>query len=188
MGASESPLSRAVSVSPTILPGKSYLSLILEVPDDVQDAVMNWRRQHGAAEGYPPHITVFISELGEKPYVEANRFLREMRSELRGRGPAEIALSGTGTFRPISDVVYLALARGSDFLNHLHEQCRRIRNSASPFMFHPHMTIVQNERRRLLEAAFRTFDAFEAHFTVHRACAFLSDEEGWTHLGNISFD
>ncbi len=181
----EQPTSPRLSVSPTILPGRSYLSLVLEVPEHIQKVVMDWRRDNGADPGHPLHITVFMTELGEDPLRSAREFLRGLGADRGSPGEATISLSGTGTFRPISDVVFLTISDGDDFLRRFHDRCRAFRDSASPFLFHPHMTIAQNEDRRLLEAALYDFRHFHASFTVDRVSAYLSDAHGWSHLGEI---
>lgn len=185
MTTSEKSTRSQLSVSPTILPGRSYLSLVLEVPERIQRVVMDWRRDNGAEPGYPLHITVFMTELGEEPLRSAREFLRGLRADRGSWSEAKISLSGTGTFRPISDVVFLTISDGGDFLRRFHERCRSFRDSASPFLFHPHMTIAQNEDRRLLEAALYDFRHFRESFTVDRVSAYLSDSEGWSHLGDV---
>lgn len=174
-----------IGVSPTILPGKSYLSLVLDVPACVHEDVMQWRSHHCSHPGHPLHITVFIAELGERPEESAERFLSEFEDLCLGLGPGRITLTGTGTFRPMSDVVFLSVGDGTEFLHELHNRCLKLLDSASPFLYHPHMTLTQNEGRRTLEAALADFRDFTATFPVTGLDAYIGDETGWRSLGRV---
>ncbi|WP_129662294.1 2'-5' RNA ligase family protein [Rothia uropygialis] len=176
-----------ISVSPTILPGHSYLSLVLDVPLQVHEDVIRWRSEHCTGTGVPLHITIFIAELGENPEEEATGFLSELREKCRGLAPGNLTLSGTGTFRPMSDVVFLSVGEGEDFLTDLHERCLSLRQSASPFLYHPHMTLTQNENRSTLEAALADFRDYRVTFPLRGMDAYIGEVSGWRPLGRINF-
>lgn len=174
-----------VSPSPTIGHGRSYLSLVLDVPREVREDVTRWRDAHCTTHEASVHITVFITELGDRPEEKAELFLGKLRRLVGQFGTGTITLVGTGTFRPMSDVVFLSVGEGDQLLRSLHEQCLTLGDSASPFLYHPHMTLVQDEPRRTLESALADFRDYWATVPVHALKAYIGDVTGWRPAGTV---
>ena len=79
----------------------------------------------------------------------------------------EILLRGTGTFRPVSEVVFVMLATGISQCEQLAERLRSgPLESPLNFPYHPHVTVAHDVEPELLDRAFTELADFTAYFTV----------------------
>lgn len=84
-----------------------------------------------------------------------------------GESGFDLHLRGTGTFRPVSPVVFVQLARGISELERLEESVRSgplTRDLAFPF--HPHVTVAHDLPEPALDRAFEELATYEARFPV----------------------
>ena len=115
------------------------------------------------AHAIPAHITVL-------PPTEAQARQRaDLEDHLRwvceGLEPFEVHLRGTGTFRPISPVVFVQLAAGIS-------QCEAVEAAVRSgpvertldFNYHPHVTVAHHLDDESLDHAFNSLRAYEARF------------------------
>lgn len=89
------------------------------------------------------HVTV-LPPRPLDPNADLPATIQELADEARQASPIEIALGEIEVF-PVTDVIYLSIARGERELHALHENL----NSGQleydgPYPFHPHVTIAQN--------------------------------------------
>jgi 2'-5' RNA ligase len=77
-------------------------------------------------------------------------------------------LRGTGTFRPVTDVVFVAVAAGISECELLAESVRAAPAIHRPqrFPYHPHVTVAQDVPARQLDRVFAELAGFEARFPV----------------------
>ena len=82
--------------------------------------------------------------------------------------PFTIHLRGTGTFRPVTDVVFVAVAAGISECELLAEAVRGAPTVQRPqrFPYHPHVTVAQDVPAGSLDAVFADLAGFEARFPV----------------------
>ena len=94
-------------------------------------------------------------------------------------GPFPMALRGTGTFRPVSDVVFVQVARGISGCERL-EQRIRSGEYAAPlaFPYHPHVTVAHDVAEADLDRAFDDLADFRADFEVEEIWLFEQDSSG----------
>ncbi|WP_033343719.1 2'-5' RNA ligase family protein [Catenuloplanes japonicus] len=92
----------------------------------------------------------------------------------------ELHLRGTGTFRPLTQVVFVAVATGIG-------ECERLASAIASaeeidrqlkFPYHPHVTIAQDVAVDALDAAYEDLADFEARFEVDAFTLFLHGGEG----------
>jgi 2'-5' RNA ligase len=91
-------------------------------------------------------------------------------------------LSGTGTFRPVSDVVFIAVARGIGDCELLAGDVRRgpLARSLS-YPYHPHVTVAHDVAPDMLEFAYSGLADLSAEFTVEHFTEFEQTASGaWT--------
>ena len=132
------------------------------------DAVIAGQREAAGdpmAWAVPPHVTlvppVDVAE-AVLPAVEEH-----LVDAVAGMEPFEIHLRGTGTFRPVSPVVFVVLRSGADEVAALEERVRcGVLGSERAFPFHPHVTLAQAVPEDRLDRAHHDMAAFEARFTV----------------------
>lgn len=129
------------------------------------------------AQVTPAHITL----LGptdvvptDLPPLEAH--LREAAHDVE---PFVVVLRGTGTFRPLSDVVFVQLARGISGCEELELNIRKGRWGApQAFPYHPHVTVAHDVTEQQLDRAFDELADYAAEFTVDSFHLYLKDGAG----------
>jgi len=99
-----------------------------------------------------------------------------------------VELHGTGTFQPVSPVVFIALARGISSCERVEARVRSgILGVESRFPYHPHVTLVHDESDEILNRAFEDFTDFRASFTVAQMHLFQMQASSWQPLEAFAF-
>lgn len=95
--------------------------------------------------------------------------------------PFKMKLRGTGTFRPVSPVVFVAVSQGISYTEMLARCVRDALDSPEPeFPFHPHVTVAHNLDDASLDRAYEDLSDFECDFTVDEFALYHHEEEaGW---------
>ena len=105
--------------------------------------------------------------------------MARVRSVARDWEPFRVEINGTGTFRPVTPVVYLRIREGGEQCRALHEALHEEQLvSASPFAFHPHVTIAQAVDEEDLDRAQRLLRTYRAGFLVDRIGLYELDGNG----------
>ncbi|BAS13536.1 UPF0477 protein BPUM_1117 [Arthrobacter sp. Hiyo8] len=96
------------------------VGVILGFPREVAQELQQWRASFGdpMAEVIPAHITLVTTT----PAQDWEATLEHVRDVARRQAPFRITISGTGSFRPVSPVVFLKVADGFEECVGLHEQ------------------------------------------------------------------
>jgi 2'-5' RNA ligase len=94
--------------------------------------------------------------------------------------PFRLHLRGTGTFRPVTQVVFVAVAAGIGQCEELHEAVRSVlpAEPALRFPYHPHVTVGQDVAAEALDAVYADLSGFEAGFGVEGFTLFEHDDGG----------
>lgn len=121
------------------------------------------------ADYIPSHLTLLgPTDLAEERLPEVDKHLAKLAAE---HPPFTLHLRGTGTFRPINDVVFIAVVAGISECEQLE---RRIRTGPLArelrFPYHPHVTVAHDVDGQIggarLDAVFERLADFEARFDV----------------------
>lgn len=117
------------------------------------------------AQAIPPHITLMPpTEIAES---EMDRFRTHLESVAKQHGPFTMRLRGTGTFRPVSPVVFVQVAQGIPMCERLEQAVRRGPVSRDlEFPYHPHVTIAHGIADPGLDRAFDELAFFDTSFEV----------------------
>src|SRR5262245_116801 len=93
-----------------------------------------------------------------------------------------IHLRGTGTFRPVSPVVFVGVVEGISECEQLALAVRRGPLAIDvDFPYHPHVTIAHHRPDDVLDRAFDELAAFECEFRVEDFWLYVHDDQkGWT--------
>lgn len=161
---------------PTAGDGTVTIGVAIAVPPPFGDELQGWRAEFGdpLAHAIPAHVTLL------PPTPVPARRLDEVNEHLVGVASGEqvfdIHLRGTGTFRPVSPVVFVQLADGADECEAV-EQCVRdgLLARELSFAYHPHVTVAHDVPEPALDLALRTLEDYEA---VFRAGGFDLYEHG----------
>jgi 2'-5' RNA ligase len=158
------------------------IGVSLAVPDPWGAQLQEYRvgLGDGAAAGIPTHITLVPPvEVDDAALPAVVTHLAEAAAETL---VFDVHLRGTGTFRPVSPVVFVSLAKGissCELLAKTVAQGPLARESEFPY--HPHVTIAHHLPEDLLDRAFADKADFECRFTVDRFWLYVHHSElGWT--------
>lgn len=160
-------------------PHPDSLGVIISMPPELARELSAWRELFGgpAVAAIPPHVTL-VSGRAKGSWAEA---AEHVRAVARTAAPFDVSLRGTGTFAPISPVVFLNLVQGVENCLDLHEQLL-----AGPvehmldFEFHPHLTIAHDLDEDAMARAEREMADFAADFRVNTIGLYDYTHGGWS--------
>lgn len=127
----------------------------------------------------PTHITLIPPtevSADDLPLIEDHLAAAAAATE-----PFEVHLRGTGTFRPVSPVVFVTVAQGIARFEQLVIGLRTGPLAVElAFPYHPHVTVAHDLAEPLLDRAFAELADFECLFgTDHFSLYVHDDEAGW---------
>jgi 2'-5' RNA ligase len=150
------------------------------LPEPYTSELQGWRERLGDpnARGIPPHITLLPpTALHTDDLPEVEEHLRRIAAE---ESSFVVHLRGTATFRPVSPVVFVPLARGISECERLEAQVRSgPLTRETGFPYHPHVTVAHDLGEDVLDHAFDALADYDARFTVW---GFTLFEQGPDHV------
>nr|WP_202447527.1 2'-5' RNA ligase family protein [Streptomyces sp. SID5468] len=118
-----------------------------------------------AAHAIPSHITLLPPT--EVTPAELPAFREHLAKVAEAGRPFRLRLDGTGTFRPLSPVVFVRLTRGTAECTRLQELVRSGPVARDlQFPYHPHVTIAHGTPEEAMDRAERELARFRAEWTV----------------------
>lgn len=133
---------------------------------------------HRAAH-IPTHITLLPPTPVPAPEVSA--LLAHLRRAAARQPAFDVVLRGTGTFRPVSDVVFVQVARGVASCERLESRVRGgpVRRDLV-FPYHPHVTVAHDLPDAVLDRAFEELADFTCAFRADRMALYVhAGDQGW---------
>ena len=155
------------------------LGVAIEIPEPFGSMIDAARLGYEPSVGrMPAHITILPPfDLDSDVLPGVVDHLSAVASEC---APFEVELHGTGTFQPVSPVVFIALARGISSCEQVETRVRTgVLSVESRFPYHPHVTLAHDVSDEVLTRAFVEFTDFRAAFTVMTMHMFRLDDDGW---------
>ncbi len=157
------------------------IGVAVAIPDPWATQLQDYRTSVGdtTATQIPTHITLIPPvEIGPDALPEVEAHLDEAAREVQA---FRIHLRGTGTFRPVSPVVFVTLAEGISQCEQLASAVRRGPLKVDlHFPYHPHVTIAHHLDDAQLDRAFCELAGFECEFTAGAFSLYVHDEgAGW---------
>lgn len=142
------------------------------------------RRRAEAGDPQAAYVPAHLTLLGPTE-IPPDR-LPEIEEHLAGvaaaHQPYPLHLRGTGTFRPVTEVVFVAVAAGiseTEMLAAAISAAPELRRQAR-FPYHPHVTVAQDVPPAALDAVFEDLATFDARFQVDRFTLFShTGDERW---------
>ncbi|MFC9629891.1 2'-5' RNA ligase family protein [Streptomyces mirabilis] len=171
--------------------GTVTIGVSIAVPEPYGSLLQERRAGFGdpAACGIPTHVTLLPPtevHAADLPAVEAH--LTEVA--VVGR-PFPMRLSGTGTFRPLSPVVFVKVVQGAEACTWLQQ---RVRDASGPvarelqFPYHPHVTVAHGIDDAAMDRAFQELADYDAEWPC---TGFALYEQGsdsvWRKLREFAF-
>ncbi|MFJ1806610.1 MULTISPECIES: 2'-5' RNA ligase family protein [unclassified Streptomyces] len=171
--------------------GTVTIGVSIAVPEPHGSLLQERRAGFGdaAAHGIPTHVTLLPpTEVEASALAAVEAHLTEVAAAGR---PFPMRLSGTGTFRPMSPVVYVQVVQGAETCAWLQQ---RVRDASGPltrelqFPYHPHVTVAHGIDEAAMDRAFEEL----AHYEAEWSCTgFALAEQGsdgvWRKLRHFAF-
>lgn len=143
------------------------IGVALAIPEPYGSELQAHRESFGdtLAASIPTHITLLPPT--PVPADDLDLVEEHLRKVAEGERSFEIHLRGTGTFHPVSPVVFVSVAMGISDCERVEEGVR-----SGPlarellFPYHPHVTIAHDLPAAVLERAFDALAGYEVRFPV----------------------
>ncbi len=154
-------------------PENAVIGIVVPVPEPWAQLLADWRGKVGDPQAsiVPPHVTLLPPT--EIPIARRPDVAAHLAAVAREHPPFEMHLSGTGTFQPVSDVVFVTVARGIGNCELLADAVRSgpLARTLS-FPYHPHVTVAHDVPPDMLELAYSGLQDLSAQFQVEHFTEF----------------
>ena len=157
------------------------IGVAIAVPEPWGEQLQRYRVDLGdsSAQGIPTHITLMPPTKVEESALSA---IEQHLAEASATNAAfRTHLRGTGTFRPVSPVVFVLVAEGISSCEQLAFSVRRGPLEVDlQFPYHPHVTVAHHLPDTHLDRAFDELASFECSFTADQFSLYVHDtDNGW---------
>ena len=145
----------------------NVIGVSIAIPAPFAGELQQLRASFGdpSAESIPTHVTLLSpTEITDDEIPEIHEHLERVAA---AQQPFRMQLRSTGTFRPVSPVVFVQVAGGIS-------ECERIEQAIRTgplkrdvrFYYHPHVTIAHHVDEAAMDRAFNDLASYECSFEV----------------------
>jgi len=163
------------------------VGVILRFPPEVAEELQRWRASFGdpMAGVVPAHITLVTTTMTQD-WAATCRHVRKVAGQ---QEPFTVTIAGTGSFRPVSPVVFLNVEDGFGECVRLHEQLQTgPLERELPFAYHPHVTVAHDVAPESLDEAETVLKDYKATFPVASMGLYEHDDNGiWQLREELDF-
>ena len=163
-------------------PDTAVLGVVVAIPEPWAQLLVDWRSKVGDPQAgmVPPHVTLLPPT--EVPRAQRTAISGHLAEVARAHPPFDMHLFGTGTFRPVSEVVFVAVAKGIGNCELLSRDVRTgPLNRSLSYPYHPHVTVAHDVPEDMLELAYSGLSDLSAEFSVDHFTEFEQTPSGaWT--------
>jgi|SRR5699024_6384388 len=155
------------------------IGVAIEIPEPFGQTLVDKRRAVGdlQAEKVPAHVTLLPPTAIEDADLPA--VCDHLEKAATSLSDFTMILRGTGTFRPVSEVVFVVVAAGIAECELLESRVRsEILYQDLRFNYHPHVTIAHDVPTAALDRAFEDLAQFEARFVVDSFFLYTCGKDG----------
>jgi 2'-5' RNA ligase len=160
-------------------PQSAVIGVVVAIPEPWSQLLVDWRSKVGDPQAtlVPPHVTLLPPT--EVPVTDRTMISAHLAQVARAHPPFDMHLAGTGTFSPVSEVVFVAVARGIGNCELLANDVRRGPLARSlAFPYHPHVTVAHDVPSDMLELAYSGLADISAEFRVEHFTEFEQTPSG----------
>ncbi|MFI7277809.1 2'-5' RNA ligase family protein [Streptomyces sp. NPDC049879] len=157
------------------------LGVSIAVPEPHGSRLQRRRLGFGdaAAAGIPTHVTLLPPTGADE--AELPRIEEHLAGVAAAGRPFVMRLSGTGTFRPLTPVVFVRVAEGGTACAGLQAAVRERGGPLArelPYPYHPHVTVAHGIAEDAMDRAQAELAAYEAAWTVTGFSLYEQDASG----------
>ena len=165
------------------------IGVSLAVPDPYAAQIQDARAGYGdpLAWAIPTHVTLLPPT--EVPADVLDAVERQLAAAAARHRPFAVQLHGSGSFRPVSPVVYVRITAGW-------QQCLEVEASVRSgllarelaFPYHPHVTVAHGVQESALDRASAEFRDYRAEFTASGFSLYrFGEDEVWRPMREFRF-
>jgi 2'-5' RNA ligase len=165
------------------------LGVAIAIPEPYGSALREKRTRFGDADAasVPTHVTLL------PPTTVDDVLLPEIHDHLGAIAaktePFRMRLGGSGTFRPVSPVVFVTVVQGIGACELLEGNVRSgVLWRPVHFHYHPHVTVAHDLDDGRLDAALDELSSFSATFTVDRFAMYEHRDGAWVRDHEFVFE
>jgi 2'-5' RNA ligase len=174
---------------PAAGPGRTVIGVSIAVPEPWAGEIQDARADYGdpLARSIPTHITLLPPT--EVATDSLGRVEEHLVAAAAGHRPFRVLLHGSGSFRPVSPVVFVRVEAGV-------RECRELEASVRSgvlarelnFPYHPHVTVAHGVEPAALDKALADLRGYRADFTVPGFSLYrFGTDEVWRPLRGFAF-
>ncbi|HEY5248079.1 MAG TPA: 2'-5' RNA ligase family protein [Dermatophilaceae bacterium] len=166
------------------------ISVSVAVPAPFATELQRLRASFGdpSARTIPTHVTLLSpTEIADEDGPQIHEHLRRVA---RAQKPFTMLLRSTGTFRPVSPVVFVQVAGGISACERIEQAIRTgpLKRDVA-FYYHPHVTIAHNVDESAMDRAFNELASYECSFEVSAFNLFAhGDDLVWHSVSTFDFN
>jgi 2'-5' RNA ligase len=143
------------------------ISVSIAVPAPFAGELQRLRASFGdpSARSIPTHVTLLSpTEIADEEVPEIREHLQRVADAQR---PFTMLLRSTGTFRPVSPVVFVQVAGGISACERIEQAIRTgpLKRDVQ-FYYHPHVTVAHHVDDEAMDRAFNELASYECSFEV----------------------
>lgn len=156
------------------------IGVALPIPEPFLGELGAYRERFGdpLAHAIVAHITLVPpTEVADVPRL--GQILAHLGEQAAALEPFRVVLAGAGTFRPVSQVVFVPVEQGEERIVQAEAAIRRGPLDRSlNFPYHPHVTVAHDLDEPWLDQAFATMQPYRASFEADRLALFVRRGDG----------
>ncbi|SFL90901.1 2'-5' RNA ligase family protein [Geodermatophilus ruber] len=160
-------------------PDTAVLGIVVPVPEPWAQLFIDWRAKVGDPQAslVPPHVTLLPPT--EVAVTDREAISEHLAAVARVHPPFDMHLAGTGTFSPVSEVVFVTVARGIGNCELIANdvRCGPLARSLS-YPYHPHVTVAHDVPADMLDLAYNGLADLSAEFRVDSFTEFEQTPSG----------
>ncbi|HET9657349.1 MAG TPA: 2'-5' RNA ligase family protein [Kineosporiaceae bacterium] len=165
------------------------IGVAVQVPEPWASQLQQCRADFGdsTAVAIPTHITLLPPTVVPRSQIED--IAVHLARVAAGLPSFELAIDGTGTFRPVSPVVFVQVVAGADGCDRLQKLVRTgpLQRSLS-FPYHPHVTVAHHLPDDALDRALTSLKDFHCSFSVRGFGLYEHGQDGvWRQRRRFPF-
>jgi 2'-5' RNA ligase len=163
------------------------IGVALQIPEPYATVIQSTRAKLGdpLARAIPPHVTLIPPTVVEpEQLADVIEHLGEVAA---AQAPFVVTLRGTGTFRPVSPVVFVAVEEGAVQFESLQRAVRTgVLAQELRFPYHPHVTIAHEVDDATLDLAEKAMADFEATYAAGSMRLYEHGDDGvWRVISRV---
>lgn len=152
---------------PACGPDEELIGVVIAVPEPWMSLLTEARVHLGDEHGIntPAHITLLPPTAVRK--ADRERLFEHLQAVAKSVAPFRVGVRGTGSFRPVSPVVFFNISEGAAQLSALEARIRAgITSEPRRFDYHPHVTLVHGVSDEVMDRALELGKHFQADWVV----------------------